>query len=59
MTFADSDFVRPPHLHVEEGRLPRVVFVSGAAVGLIRRRHPCPLLASEDNPFQVGQLERV
>lgn len=38
-------------LDVEEECRPKVLFVSGAAMRLIRRRHPCPLLAADHNPF--------
>lgn len=39
----------------EEGCLPRVLFVSGAALCLIRTRHLCSLLALDHNAFQVGR----
>lgn len=39
----------------EEGCLPRVLFVSGAALCLIRTRHLCSLLALDHNASQVGR----
>lgn len=45
------NFVLPSPLDVEDGCLPEVLFVSGAAMCLIRSRPPCPLLASDHNPF--------
>lgn len=41
--------------HAEEECLPRVLFVSGAALCLIKTRHLCSLLALDHNAFQVGR----
>ena len=47
--------LHPPSPHDgEEGGLPRVLFVSGAAVCLIRRRHPCLFLLLSIIPFKLG-----